>query len=299
MAGVIGIVVVGLGRAGKARVRDLEMKVLGESVVLRGVISRRKVDEVTCLTWEEALARNDVDAFVISTENSTHEEYVRKVLDHGKHVLVDYPFCLSAQSGKDLYDLAESKGLVCHVENIALLVPLHQQFKQTIKSKAVPLQEGLVRLDARLSNDWIADDSCAGFPSFAGVGDLECMMDLFGKLTLREAQYVYEPDLRFLTCKFSTADDRPITWIRERKRDGKARERFQEFKFEDGSVLTLSPTGPPPPPTPGHKGLFARDLELFVAEIRGERSHAEITEEKKLVLDGLKLAEDVEKAAKG
>ena len=92
---------------------------------------------------------------------------------------------------------------------------------------------------------------------------------------------------------------RPITWIRERKRDGKARERFQEFKFEDGSVLTLSPTGPPPPPNPGHKGLFARDLELFVAEIRGERSHAEITEYKKLVLDGLKLAEDVEKAAKG
>lgn len=40
MAGVIGIVVVGLGRAGKVRVRDLEMKVLGESVVLRGVISR-------------------------------------------------------------------------------------------------------------------------------------------------------------------------------------------------------------------------------------------------------------------
>lgn len=101
-------------------------------------------------------------------------------------------------------------GLVCHVENIALLVPLHQQFKQTIKSKAVPLQEGLVRLNARLSNDWIADDSCAGFPSFAGVGDLECMMDLFGKLTLQEAQYVYEPDLRSLTCKFSTADDRYI-----------------------------------------------------------------------------------------
>jgi len=92
---------------------------------------------------------------------------------------------------------------------------------------------------------------------------------------------------------------RPITWITERKRDGKARQRLQEFKFEDGSVLTLAPTGPPPPPTPGHKGLFARDLELFVAEIRGERSHAEITEEKKLVLDGLKLAEDVEKAATG
>ena len=36
----IGIVVVGLGRAGKARVRDLEQRVLGESANLRGVISR-------------------------------------------------------------------------------------------------------------------------------------------------------------------------------------------------------------------------------------------------------------------
>ena len=33
-------------------------------------------------------------------------------MDHGKHVLVDYPFCLSAQSGKDLYDLAGSKGMI-------------------------------------------------------------------------------------------------------------------------------------------------------------------------------------------
>ena len=101
-------------------------------------------------------------------------------------------------------------GLVCHVENIALLLPLHQQFKQTIKNKAVPLQEGLVRLDARFSNDWIADASRAGFPSFSAISDLECMMDLFGKLTLQEAQYVYEPDLRSLTCKFSTSDDRYI-----------------------------------------------------------------------------------------
>ena len=33
-------------------------------------------------------------------------------MEHGKHVLVDYPLCLSAQSGKDLFHLAESKGIV-------------------------------------------------------------------------------------------------------------------------------------------------------------------------------------------
>lgn len=294
----IGIVVVGLGRAGKARVRDLEQRVLGESANLRGVISRRKVDDLTSLTWDEALASNDVDAFVISTENSTHEEYARKALEHGKHVLVDFPLCLSAQSGKELYDLAESKGLVCHVENIALLLPLHQHFKQTIKSKVVPLQEGIVRLDARFSNAWITDESLAGFPSFSGISDLECMVDLFGELTLKEARYVHETDLRLLTCEFSTSDDRLLTWITERRREGKPRHRFQEFKFEDGSVLTQSPTGPRPPTAPGHKGLFAKDLELFLAQIRGERSSDEIAKDKKLVLDCLKLAEEIEKVAK-
>ena len=101
-------------------------------------------------------------------------------------------------------------GLVCHVENIALLLPLHQHFKQTIESKAVPLQEGIVRLDARFSNAWITDESLAGFPSFSGISDLECMVDLFGELTLKEARYVHETDLRLLTCEFSTSDDRYV-----------------------------------------------------------------------------------------
>jgi len=34
----------------------------------------------------------------------------RKTLEHGKHVLVDFPLSLSAQSGKELFNLAESKG---------------------------------------------------------------------------------------------------------------------------------------------------------------------------------------------
>lgn len=101
-------------------------------------------------------------------------------------------------------------GLVCHVENIALLVPSHQDFKHTIRSKTVPLQEGTVRLDARFSNEWITDLNRAGFPSFSGISDLECLTDLFGNLTLKEAHFVQEPDLLLLTCKFSTEDNR---WV--------------------------------------------------------------------------------------
>ena len=91
---------------------------------------------------------------------------------------------------------------------------------------------------------------------------------------------------------------RPLTWIRERKRDGKSRQTFKEFKFEDGTVLTPAPVKPPPPPTPGHKGLFARDLELFLAEIRGERSSDEMSQDRKRVLYCLELAEAIEKIAR-
>ena len=86
-----------------------------------------------------------------------------------------------------------------------------------------------------------------------------------------------------------------MSWITERVRGGKPRQRLQEFKFEDGTVLTPPPAGPPPPPTPGHKGLFARDLEMFLAEIRGERSREEMAEDKKRVLHCLELAEEIEK----
>lgn len=101
-------------------------------------------------------------------------------------------------------------GLICRVENIALLLPSHHDLKQTIRSKTAPLQEGTVRLDALLSKDWIADLSRAGFPSFSGISDLEVLTDLFGKLTLKEAHFVQEMDRRLLTCKLSASDNR---WV--------------------------------------------------------------------------------------
>ncbi|XP_078356489.1 biliverdin reductase A-like, partial [Oculina patagonica] len=174
---------------------------------------RKVEDDLPSLDWDEALSRDDVDAFVICTENDTHEEYARKTLEHGKHVLVDFPLSLTAQSGKELFNLADSKGLVCHVEDIALLLESHQDFKQSIKAKTVPLLEGTIRLDARFSCEWISDLSRAGFPSFSDISNLECLHDLFGELSLQEAHFVHETDLISLTCKFSTSDNRWVSFF--------------------------------------------------------------------------------------
>lgn len=149
-----------------------------------------------------------MDAFVICTENDTHEEYARKILEHGKHVLVDFPLCLTAEGGKKIFDLAESKGLTCHVEDIALLLDSHKDMKHAIQNKNVPFIEGTIRLDARFLKEWIADIRRAGFPSFSGISQLEILYDLFGELSLQEAHFEHETDLHRLTCKLHTLDNR-------------------------------------------------------------------------------------------
>ncbi len=53
-----------------------------------------------------------VDAVNIATPHATHYKYARNALEHGKHVLCEKPITLTRSQAKELYDLADSKGLV-------------------------------------------------------------------------------------------------------------------------------------------------------------------------------------------
>ena len=64
----------------------------------------------TCERLDDLFARDDVDAVVIATPASTHEELVRASLNHGRHVLVEKPMALDAAGGQALCDLADSAG---------------------------------------------------------------------------------------------------------------------------------------------------------------------------------------------
>jgi scyllo-inositol 2-dehydrogenase (NADP+) len=58
------------------------------------------------------LARADVECVVIATPNDTHFDLARRVLEHGKHVLVDKPVTLSAAQARTLAALAAERALV-------------------------------------------------------------------------------------------------------------------------------------------------------------------------------------------
>ena len=58
------------------------------------------------------LALDDIECVVIATPNDTHFDLARRVLERGKHVLVDKPVTLRAAEARVLADLAAERGLV-------------------------------------------------------------------------------------------------------------------------------------------------------------------------------------------
>jgi predicted dehydrogenase len=68
---------------------------------------------------EATLADKSVEVVVISTPNETHFTLASKVLEAGKHVVIDKPFAPTSAEAQSLAQLAKSKGL--------LAIPFHNR----------------------------------------------------------------------------------------------------------------------------------------------------------------------------
>ena len=66
---------------------------------------------LTAYTEYEGMLKN-VDAVYIASPHLTHYDYAKRALLAGRHVLCEIPFVLSAEQARELYALAEQKGLV-------------------------------------------------------------------------------------------------------------------------------------------------------------------------------------------
>ncbi|MEQ2225270.1 hypothetical protein ILYODFUR_015834 [Ilyodon furcidens] len=79
---MFGSVVVGVGRAGGVRIRDMLTPLPGsgaEKLTVRGFISRRNLNthqDVNQISVEDALKGEDIHAAFICTENESHEDLV-------------------------------------------------------------------------------------------------------------------------------------------------------------------------------------------------------------------------------
>lgn len=272
----IGMVVVGLGRAGRARVRDLAASA---HFRLAGVVSRRP--EHATVSWADALADPAVGAVAICTENALHERQAREALAAGKHVLVEYPLCLSSSAGLALFALADRAGRRLHVEHIELLGSGYRELRAEVRRLGA-LREASLRSRGP-SEGWIGDPSRAGFPSFSGIARLHRLVDLFGPLEVREAALEGGATGFTLRARLCDARGAPIEWVEER-RPGLARGASIRFALENGVITAV----------PARKGepLFAIDLERFGEEVGGRRESAE---DRARELHCLELAAEIER----
>ena len=78
-----------------------------------------------------------VDAVYIATPHLSHYEYIKQSLERGKHVLCETPMVLNSDEAKEMYLLAESKGLILMEANKTAHCPAFNHLMVMIKSGVI------------------------------------------------------------------------------------------------------------------------------------------------------------------
>jgi predicted dehydrogenase len=118
------VAVVGLGYWGPNLVRNFLSTEEVENVVCCD-LQERRLDLIrkrfpgveVCRSVEELLLRDDVEAVAIATPVSTHFTLGMKVIEAGKHLLVEKPFTLKASDAETLIEASEKRGLTLMVDH--------------------------------------------------------------------------------------------------------------------------------------------------------------------------------------
>jgi len=118
---MIRAALLGLGKMGLSHCAiinthpDIELvAVCDTSDYLLGVLSKYSHIK-TYSNYRKLLAQESLDAVFIATPSRFHAEMVRAALDADLHVFCEKPFCLDAEEGLRLAELAEEKGRVNQV----------------------------------------------------------------------------------------------------------------------------------------------------------------------------------------
>ena len=102
-----------------------------------------------CSDYEQLVA--GVDAVYVATPHVFHYEQVRYALEHGRHVLCETPLVLDGAQARELYELAESKGLVLLEANKTAFCPAFKHMVTLVKSGLIG---DVVGMDASESKLW-------------------------------------------------------------------------------------------------------------------------------------------------
>lgn len=172
----IGVAVVGTGFGQKVHIPGFQAHHRTEVVA----VYHRDIDKASSIasahnipyyadSLTDIVSRPEVAAVSISTPPFLHYEMAKIALEAGKHLLLEKPTTLSAEEAKELYHLAEAKGVVTAMDFEFRFVPAWQRFQEMLRegyvgNKRLVKIECLVssRADANRPWNWYAQKEKGG-----------------------------------------------------------------------------------------------------------------------------------------
>jgi len=110
-----------------------------------------------------------VDAVYIATPHLSHHKLIKTSLAHGKHVLCETPMVLNGNEAKELFKLAESRGLILMEANKTAHCPAFNHLMVMIKSGVIG---EVVDVEASLSKLWDDDMTLREFDPLQAGGSM-------------------------------------------------------------------------------------------------------------------------------
>lgn len=179
---------VGTGSAAKLRAEALVQDQRSHLVAVAGNTPEKtqafayKYQAEAVSTWQQLVARTDLDLVVISHVNSEHSAIARAALCENKHVVVEYPLALDIAEAEALIALAKVQNKLLHVEHIEILGGLHQAIKQNLGKlgKIFYVRYSTVNPQNPAPRKWTYNHDLFGFPLTGALSRLHRLTDLFG-----------------------------------------------------------------------------------------------------------------------
>ena len=140
-AGSVGVAVVGCGYWGIHHVRVAAGAEAARLVVVCDAAegARKRAAQVApgaavVGSLDEVLGRADVEAVIVATPARDHAEQALRVIEAGRHVLVEKPLALSVRDAERVAEAAERHGVVLAVGHLMLYHPAFLRLSELLAS---------------------------------------------------------------------------------------------------------------------------------------------------------------------
>lgn len=137
--------------------------------------------------FEELISNPEIQLVVVNTPNEHHYAMTKAALLHGKHVVVEKPFTLSLDEGRELIQLAQQKSLVLSVFQNKRLESDHLDVQRIVQSgqlgRIVELEWHYDRYRTNITHKKWKEDNLPGAGTWfdLGIHMVDSVLCLFGK----------------------------------------------------------------------------------------------------------------------